>query len=292
MLSEKLYRTVFGTHPYGSPTIGWMADIEAIQLDDCRHFYETHYAPNNALVVVVGDVSTMDVLQQVQDRYGHMPAALRPVEFVTSEPPQLSEQRFEMALPLAAPRLVHAYRGVGASDPLHPALDIAVELLVGGESSRLERALIEDGELATDVGGWVSGWSQPGVLEISVTLRPDVTIAAVEEALEQALAKFLAAPPSEAELEKAKNGLEASFYRGLADVGSRARALGSGWATLAQDDGWRDLWVGHAALMAVTVEDVQAAAAKVLVPSNRTVAIALPNDEAVADDDDDDGDDA
>ncbi|MFO0751351.1 MAG: pitrilysin family protein [Myxococcota bacterium] len=288
LLSERLFKTVFERHPYGAPTIGWMADIEAIDLDDCMHFYRKHYAPNNAAVVVVGDVRTDEVLRAVQAAYGHLPAEAREPEPVVIEAPQTAERRLEQALPLAASRLVMAYRSMAAGSAEHAALDVAVELLVGGDSARLHRALVEDLELATDVSGWVSGWAQPGVLELSMTLRPGADLAHAEAALDAKIDEFLEGPIADGELEKAKNGLEASFLRGQADVGSRARALGHGWATL---DDWQDLWAGQARLQAVTAEDVLRAARAVLRREQRTVAIAKPSGEpAVAGEAD--GDDA
>ncbi|MCC6622844.1 MAG: insulinase family protein [Deltaproteobacteria bacterium] len=287
LLSERLYRTAFTVHPYGAPTIGWMEDIQAISLADCERFYRSHYAPDNALVVVVGDVAAAEVLRLVQDRYGHLPPGARDPEPTTVEPPQDAERRLELSLPIAAPRLVLAYKSSAAGSPDHAALEVACELLVGGDSSRLHRRLVEELELATDVSGWVSGWAHPGVFELSVTLRPEVDPAAAERVVDEVVAALARGPIDEREIDKAKNGLEAAFWRGQADVGSRARALGHGWATLSD---WRELWSGQARLLAVSAEDVRRAAGETLVADRRTVAIARPSGAAVSDDGDEVGD--
>jgi len=297
LLSERLYRTAFTVHRYGAPTIGWMEDIQAITLADCERFYRSHYAPDNALVVVVGDVDPREVLRLVQDAYGSMAPGARDPEPARVEPPQMEERRVALTLPIAAPRLVVAYKSCAAGDADHAPLEIACELLVGGDASRVHRRLVEELELATDVSGWVSGWAHPGVFELSLTLRPEADPAAAEAALDQALAELVAGPIEPSEIDKARNGLESAFWRGQADVGSRARALGHGWATLGD---WTELWTGQARLLAVDAEDVRAAAARWLLRERRTVAIGTPSAEAAAaataedDDEDDDteGDDA
>jgi zinc protease len=276
LLAERLYRTAFTTHPYGVPTIGWMEDIERISLDDCMQFYRTHYAPNNATLVIVGDFDTQTALALAERYYGPIPAQPLPHEHIPAEPPQDVPRRLELSLPLTTPRLTKAWKATASGSREHAALDIACELLVGSDSSRLHRRLVEELELATDVSGWVSSWAHPGLLEISLTLRPDVDIAAAEAALDAEIAAFLASPPPERELEKARNGLEASFLRGLADVGSRARQLGHHRVTVGE---WRDLWRETDRLRSATADDVLTIARAVLRDNHLTTAIGLPNGE-------------
>ena len=289
LLSEKLYRECFKVHPYGVPTIGWMEDIERISLDDCNLFYRTHYSPNNATLIVVGDFDTQELLMLVDRHYGHLTSQPLPEETVVVEPVSTEPQRLEMALPLSTARLVKAWRAVPSGNRKHAALDVACELLVGGDSSRLHRRLVEELELCSDASGWVSSWAQPGILEISLTLRPGVEVEVAELALEAELAAFLAGPIPERELEKARNGLEADFLRGLADVSSRARQLGHHRATVGD---FRDFWFESERLTSVTAEDVLAAATEVLSPERCVTAIARPDGTTPADtDSDDDGDD-
>jgi len=293
-LSESLYRTAFEVHPYGVPTIGWEEDIRRISLDDCMAFYRTHYAPSNAVITVVGDVSTHAVLAAIQARYGHLLAEPLPPEVTPPEPPQTAPRHLELALPLSSARVVKAWRGPASGTPEHAALEVLCEILVGGDSSRLEVALVEEGELATDVSGWVSSWAQPGLVEFSLTLRPGVATADAEAALQAVLDGIRSgrAPITEAELSKARNSLEASFYRGLADVGSRARQLGHGAVTLGD---WQDLWSEAKRLEAVTLEELARVFGETFVAHHLTTAFALPSGEAPddeADDDDEVDDDA
>lgn len=287
-LSEALYRTAFEVHPYGVPTIGWEADIRRISLDDCMSFYRTHYAPSNAVITVVGDVSTQAVLAAIQARYGHLTAEPLPPETLRPEPPQTAPRHLELTLPLSSARVVKAWHGPASGTPEHAALEVLCEILVGGDSSRLEVALVEEGELATDVTGWVSSWAHPGLLEFSLTLRPGVAPADAEAALEAVLDDIRSgrAPITAAELDKARNSLEASFYRGLADVGSRARQLGHGAVTLGD---WQDLWSEAQRLGAVTLDELARVFAETFVADRLTTAFALPSGEVPAEEDVDDG---
>jgi zinc protease len=281
-MSERTYREAFRVHPYGVPTIGWEADIRAITLDDCTEFYRTHYAPNNATIVVVGDLDSAVVLAEIARRYGHLRAQPAPAEHAIEEPEQEDERRLTLALPLSAPRLTMAWRAPPAGTEAHAGLEVLCELLVGGDASRLQRRLVDELELATDVSGWVSSWAHPGLFEIGVTLRPGLGQAEVAEAEAAVLATLreLAASPALSsgevtpELAKAKNGLEASFYRGLADVGARARALGHARVTVGD---WRDLWGEAARLAEIGPATVRSALGTWLVDKPATIAVALPD---------------
>ncbi len=282
LLSERLMREAFRVHPYGVPTIGWEEDIRAITLADCLTFYRTHYAPNNATIVVVGDVRGDEVLATIQRRYGHLAPQPLPHEVTPREPEQHDERRLSLTLPLSAPRLTRCWKAPPSGSAEHAALEVLTELLVGGDSSRLQRTLVEELELATDVSGWVSSWAHPGIFELGVTLRPGLgqaEVARVEAVIDEVLVKLLdadtlsSATPT-AEFDKAKNSLEAGFYRGLADVGARARALGHARVTVGE---WRDLWREAERLAAVRPADVREALATHLIARPATVGVALPD---------------
>src|SRR5580698_3284269 len=109
--NELLYKTAFTSHPYHWPTIGWMDDIKGFTPEDCTAFYKTYYAPNNATVVVVGDVRERTLLQWIQAEYGAIPSASIPPEDVNPEPPQVDERRLELRKPTASEKLLVAYKG-------------------------------------------------------------------------------------------------------------------------------------------------------------------------------------
>lgn len=285
LLSERLYHEVFKVHPYGIPTIGWMEDIERISLEDCMRFYRTHYSPNNATIVVVGDVTSHEVLSLIQQHYGHIPPSELTPEVILEEPTRTEGTRFELSLPISTPRLTKAWRAFKAGTREQAALDLACELLAGSDSSRLHRVLVEERELASDISAWCSAWTQDGMLEISVTLRPEASIEEVEALLDEELTRFLESELPERELEKAKNGLESDFFRGLVDVSSRARQLGHHRATVGR---WRELWAEADRLGSITTDEVLSAARDIIKLDLAVVAVALPNGEVAAEDGDED----
>lgn len=282
-LYERLYALAYERHPYRWPTIGWMADIKAITLDDCLAFYAQHYAPNNATIALVGDVDTAQALATIQRHYGHMEAS-RPApdpaaDPRATEPPQTSERRAQLTLPVATEKVVYAWHAPAATDPTHPAATLLAELLGVGESSRLLRALVLEGELCTDVSAWTAAWAYPGLFEIALTLRPGVTLDQVEPVLDAQLARLRDELVSDRELTKVMNILEAALLRAAEDVGARARSLGDTHTTTGD---YRRYFQHLDRVRAVRPEDLRAAARAILRTDNRTALHAVPAQEAPA----------
>mgnify|MGYP001986101795 CR=1 FL=1 len=166
-LYEQLYKLAYGDHPYGWPTIGWRDDIRAISLEDCLAFYKRYYAPNNATIVVVGDVDTDELLTLSERYYGHLEAQ----DVVKESPPTeldfAGPKRAEFELELSAERGIYAWHAVEGTHDNHAALQILDEVLTGGESSRLYKRLVIDEELATSCGGYRS----PRTFQRKITTR-------------------------------------------------------------------------------------------------------------------------
>ena len=274
-LYETLYQRAFDVHPYGWPTIGWMPDIIALTLEDCRTFYRRYYAPNNAVVVVVGDFDTEHLLRLIQRYYGHRDAQPIPPENIRVEPPQLAEKRETLTLTLAAPKALYAWHAPPVTAPEYAALEVLNEILAGADSARLYKVLVNDLELCTEVSATASGWAQPGLYEVGLTLHPGGDVARVEAELDRLLAEVCESPVSQREIMKAVNGLEAGLLRGAADTGTRARRLGNAEVTTGD---FRDYFRNQAALQRVTPADVQAVARAVLGRHNRTAVIGVPTE--------------
>lgn len=169
--NELLYKTAFTIHPYHWPTIGWMEDIKGFTPEDCVAFYRTYYAPNNATVVVVGDVRERALLLSIRDEYGVIPSQSIPAEDVAPEPPQIDERRLELRKPTASEKLLVAFKGPALGDADHATMCVLSEVLFGGRASRLYRTLVVEKELAIDVRGWVSTFRDPGLFECWATAR-------------------------------------------------------------------------------------------------------------------------
>lgn len=273
-LSELLWSMAYTEHPYGKPTIGWMPDIHGLSLEDCLAFHRTWYAPNNAVVVVAGAADAETLLRLIVKHYGHLPSAELPAYTPPVEPRQTEARRDEVLLPLSAEKLLMGYHAVAANDERHPALEILNEVLFEGDSSRLRRLLVTEGELAAGFGAFVPAFAEPGLYEVSVDLRPGRTAEEAEAVVLAAFADVVAKGLTEAELNKAKARLETRFYLGLQTAQHRAHGLGFWAATLGEPyrvfDGG-ELYAG------VTGEAVQAVAAEVFRPENRTVVIGRPS---------------
>ncbi len=271
---EELARLAFTVHPYRWPTIGWMEDIRAMGLDEVRRFYRTFYAPNNAALVVVGDVVEADLLALVERHYGHLAAADVPLGPHELEPAQERERRVRFAKPTAAARLVQGYRAVAMGDPDWPVLSFAAALLSAGPSSRLYRRLVAEKEIATTVECDVSPFRDPALFRISVLLTRDHTPEEAEAEVADILADLAAHPIDADELDKVRSVVETDFWSDLEGVDGRAEALGH-YQTVLGD--FRRLFATAAALAEVSAEDLRRAIAHYLVPERRSVVIVDPD---------------
>lgn len=223
---ELLYKTAFEKHSYHAPTIGWMKDILAFNSADCENFYRTYYAPNNATIVVAGDLGLRDVLTKVRDAYGVYPPSEIPPEDILPEPPQTEERRITFTKATPSEKLLIGYHGPALGDTDHPALCVMNEILFGGRASRIVKSFSVERELATDMRGWVSTFRDPGLVEAYFTARPGVTadtlLAAFDEQVER-IARELVTPT---ELARAKARLEYGLVASLETAAGKAEQIG------------------------------------------------------------------
>jgi zinc protease len=226
LANELLYKTAFERHPYHWPTIGWMEDIQRFSPADCVDFYRTYYAPNNATVVVVGEVRERDLLLAIRDAYGGIAAQPIPPEDIVPEPPQTQERRVELRKPAASERLSVAFKGPALGDADHAGLTILSEALFGGRAARLYRTLVVQKELATDVRGWVSTFRDPGLFECWVTARSSHTAVEILPFLEEAFARVRDEVVGDDELARAKARLELGSLQQLETASGKAEQIG------------------------------------------------------------------
>lgn len=279
-LAEALYRLAFTAHSYGHPTIGWRSDIEAISTEDARVFYRTFYAPNNATVVVVGDFAGDDALALLEKRYGHIAPADIVLPRSAAEPDQALERRAVYAKPVLADRAIFAYKAPPQAHDDWLPLVLATEILVGGPSARLYRELIVTREAATAVQGMVAPFSEPGLLEIFVSMARGEVAQVAEDLLDAATALLAAEPPSDAELEKVKNRLETEHWAQLDTADGKAEALGHHETTSGDH---KRLFEVAERVAAVTAADIVRVAGRYLRRDARTVVVAEPSGEPPGD---------
>ena len=219
LVGEQMAAALHLSHPYGRPVIGWADEIRRIDRVAAQDFYDHHYAPNNAILVVAGDVTPDEIRTMAQASYGKVPAReLQPrAEF--SEPPRLAETRMVVQRPDAkVPIFNRAYRvpsyaqaGPGQAE----ALEMLGQILGSGETSTLYRTLVEQKKIASDAGANYDGFARDaGEFTLYAVPRPGVSLEALEKAMDQVVQGFTANAPSPAELTRAKTQLVASVtYR-------------------------------------------------------------------------------
>ncbi len=274
-LDEELHRLAFRVHPYHCPTIGWMEDIKALALPAVRDFYRTYYAPNNACIVIVGDVSERDALAVVERHYGHISASEVPAEHSVAEPPQTEARRAEFAKPVSAPRLALAYRVPGQAHADRPALELIAALLALGPSSRLYRSLVIEHELASSLDVSVEPFRDPCLFRASVSAMRDVDPERIEEAIASEIAR-LTSDVGQPELDKAKNVVETDLWSNLESVDGKGEALGHYETTLGD---FRELFALADRIRGVTRDDVVRCVESYLRPDASTAVVAIPEDE-------------
>jgi zinc protease len=272
---ELLYKTAFETHPYHWPTIGWMSDIQGFTPEDCEAFYKTYYAPNNATVVVVGDFNEKRLLELIRDAYGELPAAIIPPDDGQPEPPQMAPRSVEIKKPTATEKLLVGYHGPALGDADHAPLTLLVEVLFGGRASRLYRSLVTEGEICTELRGWVSTFADGGLFEVYATARTGKTIADIEAVLYPALAKVREEVVTDDELVRAKARFELGLLQSLETMGGKAEQIGF-YETVLGDPS-----VAFQRLeqyRRLTASDLRKAARKYIVDRARTTIRVLPDD--------------
>jgi len=272
-INELLYRHAFDVHPYHHPTIGWMDDILGFTLEDCRLFYRTYYSPNNATIIIVGDIDTKRVLRQIDRAYGALRPAQIPAERAVAEPTMTTERRVRLSRATPTARLTIGYRAPALADPDHAALSILADALFGGRSARFYRRLVNDRELATDLSASPAMFRDPGLFELDATAREGVTGDALLEAIDGCLSELARVPITDEERTRALARVELGFLQGMETVGGRAEQIGF-YDTVMGDPAGSLARLD--ALRAVTVERLNVAAARWVDPRQRTVVIVDP----------------
>jgi zinc protease len=278
--NETLYKTAFAKHPYHWPTIGWMEDIQGFTPEDCTAFYKTYYAPNNALLVVVGDVREEDVLREIQAGYGALAPASIPPEDSEAEPPQLETRTVELKKPTATEKVMVGYHGPALGDTEHAALTALTEVLFGGRASRAHRSLVIEKEIASEVRGWVATFRDPGLFEMYGAAREGHDANEVLAALDAEVDRVLRDVVTEEELARAKARLELGTLQQLETTSGKAEQIGFYETVLGDPAG---IFRRLAAYRRLTANDLRKAARRYLTPS-RTIIRILP-DESLGDDD-------
>jgi len=272
--NETLQGMAYDSFPYHHSVIGSMEDLNAASLDDVKEFFRIYYAPNNAVLVLVGDVNPKEALAKVKKYFGDIPRQPEPEPVVVDEPMNKGERRKTISDGLARlPQYRAAYNIAAGNTPDNYALQVLSSVLAGGRSSRLFERLVREKQLATNINVFTEQRRGPSLLHIVATPGRGVKVEDLEKAIEAEIEALKKDGVTAKEIEKAR----VNHLRG--QIQSRAGSL-----QLANRIASNVIYFNDPNLVntvvdkynAVTADHVKAAANKYLNPTNRSVVITMP----------------
>ncbi len=271
---------IYDNFAYKHTVIGSMEDLNAASVEDVAAFFKTYYAPNNAVLTLVGDFKTADALKKIKQNFEQIPRQPDPPAVDMTEPEQKAERRASVDDALARlPQVDIAFKALPGNTPDFYALQVLSASLQSGQSSRLYQVLVKDKQLVTSVGGFIDEKRGPGALYVSATLRQGVKPADVEAAIYDEIERLKKDGIADWELQKAKNTTRRNFINGMQSSLSRAINM-SVWTVYYNDPNLINTRLDKVA--AVTKADVQRVANKYLAATNRTVVVTMPKPKAPA----------
>ena len=266
---------------YEHSVIGSMEDLNAAAVEDVASFFKTYYAPNNAVLAIVGDVDTKATIEKVRKAFESIPAQPAPPKVDLTEPKQTAERRQRLDDPLARlARLDIVYKAPPRLTAEDDALQVLGTVLSSGRSSRFFQKIIREQQLAPNVTAGRDGAVGPGLFRVIGTVTPGKTPEALEAAVFAEIERIKNEPIADWELEKARNNAKRAVVAGLTSSLQRATQL----ADFAASFGDANLINQRVErLMKVTAADVQRAARNYLTPENRTVVVTVPKNQPKTD---------
>jgi zinc protease len=278
LLYENLMAATYQEHPYHHPVIGWMNDLEALTVKDAQDWYTRWYAPNNATLVIAGDVKANDVFALAQRYYGSIPKVVLPARRNFTEPKQVGIRRLVVKAPAELPQLVMSYHTPTVRDPENDwkpyALEILAGVLDGNESARLNKHLVREQQIASSAGaGYDSTARGPSTFTLEATPSAGKTVQEIEASLRQEIAQLVKDGINSDELKRVKAQVTAAEVYKLDSLFYQAMQIGQ----------MESIGLGHKAipvmldrLQLVTADQVQQVAKEFLQDDNLTVAVLDP----------------
>ena len=278
-VNEAFQGTIYRAHPYARPVVGFMNDLENMTVEDAREWYHNWYAPNNATLVVVGDVKAQEVYKLAQQYFGKIKAKKLPVRKPQTEPAQIGERRVVVKAPAKLPYILMGYHVPPLLDPATDwepyALEVLAGVLSGNPAARLNQKLVRETQLAIDVsaGYDILARGRQSLFELDGTPSEGKTVVELEAALLQQIEKIKESGVTTEELDRVKAGVIAADVYQRDSMFYQAMQIGTIETT---GFSWRILDDYPNKLRAVTPEQVQAVAKKYLLLDNLTIATLDP----------------
>jgi predicted Zn-dependent peptidase len=271
---EAIDDLAYDNFAYEHSVIGSMDDLSAASVEDVASFFKTYYAPNNAVIAIVGDVKTTECLAKVRKYFESIASQPAPPAVDMNEPQQTAERRLTLDDPLARlHRLDMVYKIPPAMTPDEDALSVLGTVLGGGRSSRLYEQVVRQKQLASNVSAFAAVNRGPGLFRFNAMAAPGKSVAEVETAIDQEIERVKTGPIADWEMEKARTSARSNFVSSVQSTLSRAVLL-SQYALFHNDPGLINTRAEKIA--AVTAADVQRVARQYLTRENRSVVVTNP----------------
>jgi predicted Zn-dependent peptidase len=255
------------------PVIGFESDIKSWTQADLENYFKTYYSPNNATVVVVGDIK-FDEVKKLADQYmAPLPARGLPPKIRTVEPPQNGERRVTTYKDITTPNIILAYHVPETAHADYYALDLFSSLLSSGNSSRLVKSLVMDTTIASSVSTGLDNGFDPTLFVVFGVAGDNVSAPDLEKAIEKQIDMIIQNGVSDAELQKVKNQKLMEFYHTLETINGKANSLGT-YDVFFGDH--KKMFEAPENYKKVTVDDIKRVAAQYFTERNRTVGYLLP----------------
>jgi len=267
LLLQELEATAYKIHPYRSPIVGWLQDVERATVESQQAYYRRYYHPNNATLVVVGDFDTADVLKKIDRAFGSIPAGPKPGAMVLREPPQRGERRIAVRWRSKIPRLAIAYHVPEIANPDTYALQVLAVVLAEGKASRLYQRMVEREQTVTFVSAEFGESKDPTLFHIRAEARGEHSIEEIEASIYDELGSVEANGVTPHELDRAKHQIEAHFILSRERTLDQAILLGQIETLYGLD--YIDSYLQR--INDVTPEDIVQVCARYLNEDNRTV---------------------
>jgi len=273
LVYEEVVAAAFKSHPYQWPVIGWMSDLQQITRNDLWEYYRSRYIPNNAFIIVGGNVDVASTMEMIRREFGSIPRGPELRELTAGEPEQLGERRVTVTKEAELPYVFSAYKAPNILHEDSYALDVLSVVLSGGKSARIYKSLIDEQRIALSAGAsYANTYRYPFLFYLYGTPLPGNSIETLENALYKEVEKIIEHPPSDREMAKAKNQIEAEFIMDQDSVFYQAMILAQ--FEMLGDWTLKDRYLDG--IRRVLAEDVQRVAAQYLVKEKRTVGILIP----------------
>jgi len=271
---ERLNSVFYKAHPYRIPTIGWESDIRGYTREKMREHINKFYTPDNALIVLVGNMNIAETKKKIEQYFGNIPDAPQKIDpVVTREPEPIGQTRL-IVKKQATPRLDILFHTPGYPHEDLWALDI-IETTLNGKTGRLYRRLVLQEQLATQVGAGNAFRSQEGYFHIYAQLRPDADPGRVEQIIAEELEALKKHPPTDQELLRVKNNIRMQFISGLTSL----EGLSDQLAWFERLNSWKDLQAYPEKIASVDIQTIPATVARLLDMEKATIGHLLTQSE-------------